>query len=136
MILGLVTFFSGGVRSWVSGQSQLKAQREARQVMDRMVKKIRLADSATQDTTEDLTIHIPKIVSDTAQDIPEQSITFRKTGSTLMMGTTPLLENVSFIEFKINDSSKLDILFEVDVDNDSNPDITLKTHVRLRNFGT
>ena len=41
IILGLVTFFSGGVRSWISGQNQLKAQREARIAVDRMVKEIR-----------------------------------------------------------------------------------------------
>ncbi|TET10695.1 MAG: prepilin-type N-terminal cleavage/methylation domain-containing protein, partial [Candidatus Atribacteria bacterium] len=36
--LGLVTFFTGGTKSWVAGQSQLVAQRNARQAMDRMVR--------------------------------------------------------------------------------------------------
>jgi len=31
IVLGLVTFFTGGARSWISGQSQLTAQRSARQ---------------------------------------------------------------------------------------------------------
>ena len=44
MVLGLVTFFTGGARSWISGQSQIKAQRETRQVMDRMVREIREAN--------------------------------------------------------------------------------------------
>ena len=30
--IGLVTIFSGGVRSWIGGQSQLQAQREARRI--------------------------------------------------------------------------------------------------------
>jgi len=38
--LGLVTIFSGGIRSWITAQSQLKAQRNARQAMDRMVKEL------------------------------------------------------------------------------------------------
>jgi MSHA biogenesis protein MshO len=41
IVLGLVTFFTGGARSWISGQSQLEAQRNARQAMDRMVREIR-----------------------------------------------------------------------------------------------
>ena len=42
--LGLVTFFMGGTKSWVAGQSQLEAQRNARQAMDRMVREIREGD--------------------------------------------------------------------------------------------
>jgi prepilin-type N-terminal cleavage/methylation domain-containing protein len=41
VVLGLVTFFTGGARSWISGQSQLEAQRNARQAMDIMVREIR-----------------------------------------------------------------------------------------------
>ena len=136
IILGLVTFFTGGTRAWVSGQSQLKAQREARQTMDRMVKEIRLGQSATFNSSESITIHIPELgdPSNSAYDV-----TFEKSGRsldrTVNSGTDPLLDNVTKLEFTLPDSSKLDILFEVDVDDDSNPDITLKTHVRLRNFG-
>jgi len=135
IILGLVTFFTGGVRSWIGGQSQLKAQREARQVMDRMVKEIRLGQSATRNSIESITIHIPELSDTSAYDV-----TFAKSGRyldrTVNSGTNHLLDNVTKLEFTLPDSSKLDILFEVDVDNDSNPDITLKTHVKLRNFGT
>ena len=38
--LGLVSFFGGGMRSWISGQNQLKAQREARMALDRIVRDI------------------------------------------------------------------------------------------------
>jgi len=41
IVLGLVTFFTGGAKSWVAGQSQLKAQREARQAIDIMAREIR-----------------------------------------------------------------------------------------------
>jgi prepilin-type N-terminal cleavage/methylation domain-containing protein len=135
IILGLVTLFSGGVRSWISGQSQLKAQREARQTMDRMVKEIRHGKSATLNSTESITVQIPALSDTSAYDV-----TFAKSGRYLNRivnsVSNPLLDNVTALEFTLPDSSKLDILFEVDVDNDSNPDITLKTHVRLRNFGT
>ena len=40
IVLGLVTFFTGGAKSWVAGQSQLEAQRNARQAMDRMGREI------------------------------------------------------------------------------------------------
>jgi len=130
IILGLVTFFTGGTRAWVSGQSQLKAQREARQVMDRMVKEIRHGQSATLNFIDSITIKIPKLGDTDAYDV-----TFAKSGRYLYRDTNPLLDNVTKLEFTLPDSAKLDILFEVDVDDDSNPDITLKTHVRLRNFG-
>jgi prepilin-type N-terminal cleavage/methylation domain-containing protein len=41
IVLALVTFFTGGTKSWVAGQYQLTAQRNARQAMDRMVREIR-----------------------------------------------------------------------------------------------
>jgi prepilin-type N-terminal cleavage/methylation domain-containing protein len=140
VILGLVTFFTAGTRSWVSGQSQLKAQREARQTMDRMVKEIRHGQSATLNSTElieSITVHIPALSDSSAYYV---TFAFVKSGRYLnrivnSVSSTPLLDNVTALEFTLLDSAKLDILFEVDVDDDSNPDITLKTHVRLRNFG-
>ena len=135
VILGLVTFFTAGTRSWVSGQSQLKAQREARQVMDRMVKEIRHGKSATLNSTESIKVHIPAL-----SDSSAYYVTFEKSGRYLNRkvdsGTNHLLDNVTKLEFTLPDSAKLNILFEVDVDDDDKPDITLKTHVRLRNFGT
>ncbi|RXG66813.1 prepilin-type N-terminal cleavage/methylation domain-containing protein, partial [Candidatus Atribacteria bacterium 1244-E10-H5-B2] len=41
IVLGLATFFTGGTKSWITGQYQLAAQRNARQAMDRMVREIR-----------------------------------------------------------------------------------------------
>jgi len=60
IIIGLVTFFSGGTRSWVTGQYQLEAQRNARFAIDRMVKEIREADSINDNSTSDnISFHSP-----------------------------------------------------------------------------
>src|SRR5665648_233910 len=85
MILGLVTFFTGGTRAWISGQSQLKAQREARQTIDRMVKEIRLGRSATFNSSESITIHIPELGDTDAYDV-----TFAKSGRSLFRDNNPL----------------------------------------------
>lgn len=132
VILGLVTVFSGGTRSWISGQSQLKSQREARQAMDQIVAYIRLANSYTIDEVNgDLNITIPEIKGE-----PEDEITFSLSGKTLRMDGVPLLENVLSVEFVPVDSSRLNINLKVDGDNGRNPDIELSNQVRLRNFGT
>ncbi|GAI36801.1 unnamed protein product, partial [marine sediment metagenome] len=51
IVLGLVTFFTGGTKSWVAGQYQLAAQRNARQAMDRMVREIRKASNIIDNST-------------------------------------------------------------------------------------
>jgi len=126
IVLGLVTFFTGGAKSWVAGQSQLEAQRNARQAMDRMVREIR---EASEVTTNDDT----KIVFDTPW---VTEITYELSGNTINRNDTPLINNVSNFDFDYSaDSSKVHILLEVDVDDDNNPDITLNSDVNLRNFG-
>lgn len=125
IVLGLVTFFTGGAKSWVAGQSQLEAQRNARQAMDRMVREIREASKITisNDT---------KIVFDTPW---ETSITYELLINTINRNNNPLINNVSNFDFDYSaDSSKVYILLEVDVDDDNNPDITLNADVSLRNF--
>ena len=124
IVLGLVTFFSGGIRSWISGQSQLKAQREARQAMDRMVREIREGSEITTDTNTKIIFNTPWVTGTTYELI----------NGTLNRNSTPLINNVSILDFDAS-LSKIHILMEVDVDNDSNPDITLNTDVNLRNYG-
>jgi len=46
-----------------------------------------------------------------------------------------LINNVKTLNFTYPDESKVNIFLEVDVDGDSNPDITLDTDVNLRNYG-
>jgi len=145
IVLGLVTFFTGGARSWMSGQSQLEAQRNARQAMDIMVREIREGDSITSGSN--------------ATSITVNYLTLGKSPVTysLSLGTTtikrgniPLINNVLLngedifqyynsngIEVTSPDStvSKVNINLKVDVDDDGNPDITLNTDINLRNYG-
>jgi len=133
IVLGLVTFFTGGARSWISGQSQLEAQRNARQAMDIMVREIREGESASCTTTS-ITVDIPALGSESAY-----SVTYKLSGTILEREvnsvSSPLINNVKTLSFTSTDSSKVHILLEIDVDNDENPDITLDTDVNLRNYG-
>jgi len=144
IILGLVVFFSGGVRAWITGQYQLEAQRNARQAMESMVREIRHG----------------KIVENTSGSI---SIIFRTpfngspeinyhldTGGILYRNTNPIIDDVLSLNFAYLDNidnviltsdsefsnkvSKIHIELQVDVDGDSNPDITLNSDIDLRNF--
>ena len=147
IILGLVVFFSGGVRAWITGQYQLEAQRNARQAMESMVREIRHG----------------KIVENTSDSI---SIVFRTpfngspkinyhldTGGILYRNTNPIIDDVLSLNFTYLDNtdppnnvietsdsefsnkvSKIHIKLKVDVDGDSNPDITLNSDIDLRNF--
>ena len=141
IVLGLVTFFSGGIRSWVSGQSQLKAQREARQAMDRMVREIREADyiidTATNDTVD---FHTPFD--------GEISYSYNESNKRISRDSVELINGVKECTFSYYDKNKspidppesdkvsiVKINLEIDVDNDENPDITLQSEVNLRNFG-
>jgi prepilin-type N-terminal cleavage/methylation domain-containing protein len=144
MVLGLVTFFSGGARSWISGQSQLKAQREARMVMDSMVKEIREGKKVENDSYENgVTISYPAILG-------KENVTFELiNGQILRNNVNILIDNISegglffnYFDNKGNElvdltkASKLRINLQVDVDGDMNPDIIIETEVNLRNYGT
>jgi len=122
--LGLVTFFTGGTKSWVAGQSQLAAQRNARQAMDRMVREIREASEITTSNDEKIIFNTPW----------ETGITYELSVNTINRNNNPLINNVSNLDFDYPSLSKVHILLEVDVDKDGNPDITLNTDVNLRNY--
>ena len=150
IVLGLVTFFTGGAKSWVAGQSQLTAQRNARQAMDRMVREIREGENVKTGSDDDtIVVSIPALGSEFAYDV-----TYSLSNTTIKRGTTTLIDNVlisgedifeyydsSGIKYDPPDSttlptiSKIHINLKVDVDDDGNPDITLNTDVNLRNFG-
>lgn len=144
MVLGLVTFFSGGARSWISGQSQLKAQREARIVMDSMVKEIREGKKVENGSYENgVTISYPAILG-------KEKVTFELIGGQVLRnGVNILIDNIpggglTFDYFDNEENpiadptkaSKLRINLKVDVDKDMNPDIIIETEVNLRNYGT
>lgn len=130
IVLGLVTFFTGGVKSWVAGQSQLEAQRNARQAIDRMVREIRHGELVTSGTTNSISVTVPALGSESAYNV-----TYNLSGTIINRDGNPLINNVKKLEFAYPDASKVHILLEVDVDADGNPDITLNSDVNLRNYG-
>ena len=153
IVLGLVTFFTGGAKSWVAGQSQLTAQRNARQAIDRMVREIREGKVVKSGSDTNITVAIPEFKTDTGI-IPYYEVTYKLFDTTIKRGTTPLIDNVlisgedifeyydsSGIKYDSPDStelpkiSKVHINLKVDVDKDGSPDVTLNTDVNLRNYG-
>ena len=142
IVLGLVTFFTGGAKSWVAGQSQLQAQRNARQAMDIMVREIREGKNVVSGSDGDT------IIINFPSSFVKNDVTYSWSGNPnniIYRDTTiPLINNVKklFITYtypsgstNILDVSKVHIELEVDVDNDDKPDITLNTDVNLRNYG-
>lgn len=129
IIIGLVTFFSGGTRAWVTGQYQLEAQRNARLAMDRMVREIREGTSIDE-ISSNATIKINYLAS-----FGKNPVTYSLFDNTISRDGIPLINNVKTLYFTYTDASKVHILLEVDVDKDDSPDITLNTDVNLRNYG-
>jgi len=146
IIIGLVTFFSGGTRAWVTGQYQLEAQRNARLAMDRMVKEIREADSINDSSTlNKISFHTPfdgDIIYN--YNSGDKAIYRQKNGnSSILIDNVLVFEAIYWNRSEVektpssesDEISKLHIELKVDVDKDSNPDITLNTDVNLRNYG-
>jgi len=133
IVIGLVTFFTGGARSWMSGQSQLKAQREARQAMDSMVREIREGNSFVIGAGN-LSVTINYLSS-----FVKDPVTYKLSGTLIEREvnsvSSPLIKNVQTLSFTSTDLSKVHVILEVDVDDDGRPDITLNTDVNLRNYG-
>ena len=156
IVLGLVTFFTGGAKSWVAGQSQLAAQRNARQATDRMVREIREGKNLKTNSTSNSILFITPF--DGSSEIRYHLNT--GTGTLYRNTTNAVIDNVLNLSFTYfdnngkqicddttgdpidpldNDSaskvSKVHIVLEVDVDKDGNPDISLNADVNLRNYG-
>jgi len=148
IVLGLVTFFTGGTKSWVAGQYQLTAQRNARQAMDRMVREIREASNIIANSTSS------KVIFKTPWNTDNLDYSWSgKKWDPIFEDINSLINNVQILTFNYFNSSnaeittlpiteadalkisKIQINLKVDVDKDSNPDITLNTDVNLRNFG-
>ena len=143
IVLGLVTFFTGGTKAWVAGQSQLEAQRNARQAMDRMVREIREGKNVHEDSND------TKIIIIYSDDTTKK---YEKVSYTLKEGSSSLINNLiekNYTTYPIfryynetgvvipdgNNVSKVHIELEIDVDKDKNPDITLNSDIKLRNYG-
>ena len=147
IVLGLVTFFTGGTKSWVAGQYQLTAQRNARQAMDRMVREIREASDIIASSTSSIEINFS-----TPWSTDMKYSWSGDEGDPILRGANPLINDVQSLNFKYFDAldveviptlsdetaskiSKVHIDLRIDVDKDSNPDITLNTNINLRNYG-
>jgi prepilin-type N-terminal cleavage/methylation domain-containing protein len=141
IVLGLVTFFTGGARSWIAGQSQIEAQRNARQAMDIMVRQIREANKIySTSRSSEIYFHTPF----------DGDISFSLLGRDLKRINNIMISNVQGLIFTYLDNSgstvdptdsdkeskvsKVHINLQVDVDQDNNPDITLNSDIDLRNF--
>jgi len=155
LIIGSVTFFSGGTRSWVTGQYQLEAQRNARFAIDRMVKEIRGGKNIISGSDGDtIVVSIPDFDTAAPDDYYEVTYSLSDTTTTIERGTTSLIDNVlisgeDIFEYYASSGAKYDTLdsdtlpkiskvhinLKVDVDKDDSPDITLNTDVNLRNYG-
>ena len=133
IIIGLVTFFSGGTRAWVTGQYQLEAQRNARLAIDRMVKEIREGNNFAIGAGND------SVTISYLSSFGKDPVTYKLSGTIIEREvnsvSSPLINNVKTLLFASTDSSKVHVILEVDVDNDESPDITLNTDVNLRNYG-
>ena len=145
IILGLVVFFTGGARSWITGQYQLEAQRNARQAMESMVREIRHGETVDDSSTS------TSIVFNTPFDGSPDINYHLDTGTGILYrNTNPIIDDVLSLSFTYLDNtdnviltsdlefsnkvSKIHIELQVDVDGDNNPDITLNSDIDLRNF--
>lgn len=144
VIIGLVSFFGGSTRSWISGQNQLQAQREARMALDRMVKEIRMANNVLNNGIANIEVSYPAALG-------KENVTFHLDANGIIMeNNSPLINHIpddgfviKYLDSKwkevepgVNASqiSAIEITLKVDVDNDGNPDIILETDVSLRNY--
>ena len=93
--------------------------------MESMVREIREGSEVTTDTDIKIIFNTPWVTG----------ITYELLDGTINRNSSPLINNVSNLDFDYPSLSKIHILMEVDVDNDDKPDITLNTDVNLRNYG-
>jgi prepilin-type N-terminal cleavage/methylation domain-containing protein len=145
IILGLVTFFSGGVRSWISGQNQLKAQREARIAVDRMVKEIREANNVVSGYENGIEVSFPSSFgkANVSYELNTSTGTIERNSTNNLISYIPSGGfSIDYYDSESNpvvdptNASKIKINLQVDVDQDGKMDIEIETEVNLRNYGT
>jgi len=147
IVIGLVSFFTGGARSWIAGQNQLKAQREARMVMDRMVKEIREGKSVVAGSYENgVIITFPAALGGGIVSFELVGNSVKRNGVNTLIDNIPggglfftYFDDEEHVVVDSTQASKLRIELQVDVDGDmssgGNPDIIIETEVNLRNYG-
>jgi len=137
IILGLVALFSGGVRSYISGNSQLEAQRNARQAMDYMVRELRHGSKVLTPNPRSVEVQVPPLDGSAGYEV-----TYSWSGVrwdpinriTTSGGTNPLINDVLNLQFTYPKSSRINMRMQIDVDRDGEADISLNTAINLRNF--
>jgi hypothetical protein len=102
--------------------------------MDMMVKEIRFGQKVTKNSNYSITVDVPPLGSTDAY-----SVTFSWSGTDgaplqRVVSETPnyLLTDIYSINFDVT-GNRVDILLQMDLDDDGNPDISLNTDVYLRN---
>ena len=147
MVIGLVTFFTGGARSWISGQNQLQAQREARMAMDSMVKEIREGKSVVTGSYENgVIISFPTALGGGIVSFELIGNSVKRNGINTLIDNIPggglfftYFDDEEHVVVDSTQASKLRIELQVDVDGDmstgGNADIIIETEVNLRNYG-
>jgi len=143
MVIGGVTFFTGGARSWIAGQNQLKAQREARMVMDIMVKEIREGKSVVAGSYENgVIISFPSALGGGIASFELIGNSVKRNGVNTLIDNIPegglfftYFDDEEHVVVDPTQASKLRIELKVDVDGDMSPDIIIETEVNLRNYG-
>ena len=147
MVIGGVTFFTGGARSWISGQNQLQAQREARMAMDSMVKEIREGKSVVTGSYENgVIISFPTALGGGIVSFELIGNSVKRNGINTLIDNIPggglfftYFDDEEHVVVDSTQASKLRIELQVDVDGDmstgGNADIIIETEVNLRNYG-
>lgn len=147
VIIGLVTFFGGGIRSWISGQNQLQAQREARMALDRIVKEVREANNVVEgDNSYEKGIEVSFPAKFNRENLiynfDEPNRVIKRNDANILIGNIPSDGfMITYYDADRIDSapdknaSIIEVMLKVDVDNDGNDDIELKTEINLRNYG-
>jgi prepilin-type N-terminal cleavage/methylation domain-containing protein len=134
--LGLVAIFSGGVRSYITGNAQLESQRNTRQAMDRMVRELRHGKRVLNYSPHSIEVRIPDI-----DGASGYNVTYSWSGTpydplerTTSGVTNQVINDVLNLQFDNTTSPRINILLEVDAERDGRADISLNTAVNLRNF--
>lgn len=146
--MGIYNLFSGGMKSWTTGSSQINAQQNIRMAMDKIIREIRQAGYGVK-SGEKIPLKNPdqiKFKVDFELDGTPKEIHYKLDGGVLYKS----IDNGSGIpvtnsEFSIKnlkfdyipDTANVELItitMEVDSDKDGKTDFTLKSEVKPRNL--
>lgn len=149
--MGIYNLFSGGMKSWKTGTTQINAQQNVRFAMDKMVREIRQAGYGVT-TGDKITLAEPSKIefrADLNSDETPEKICYYLNSDTGVIykrisddgSGIPVTNSEFFIknlEFNyIPDTANVELItitMEVDSDKDGGADFTLKSEVKPRNL--